>query len=1098
MKSKTLAVVMILIIFLSSTAISVPIKLAKANGTVIRTLFDQDVAWAHVKVEEYSDSVKWTIDLNENSAYLNNPVAGIVVIIGLGNEIEFQIHNNDGIDPHYPYGTWLISYYENGWRTGSPYYANYPLPDGITTTGGRSKSENPQMIFTVTIAKSYLANEFKWAVYFKGGSGGRTFFPSDFSWSDTDTSDMATAKYLILGGAVATLAKAVGTNAKYFWGSGCWAAVLGQKFEVYIDPTLPPFDALGAFKIDDIASISYHTNTPHPITGTTPHNFYMIIYTKPDGIDDKSGWYGYRLIGEPYLSKNLNAPANQWNKWSTDAGTNQLTFFDPDTIGFYGFYGQPTLQNIQAGPINWHDYYSGCPVTNIDYGVEVVKYISFQTATGWMNVFQGCVDAITIALKDGTTVSVDLEGFASEVWVNDDWAGLPPGYEVEPGKFVGYNAFAKIQDGINAVMEGGTVYVCPGTYVEVLTVSKNNLTITSTDGPNTTIIKQADTNAITITGNYNKFEGFTIKDETNHAHAHRLFIVHGDYNVIRGNVLIGRKGISGAGHDYLISIRGDAVGDGIAKGNIIENNEVCNANYNGINVGGTYKAEDTVIRGNKVSGCTNAGIAVDRAPKTLVENNLISNCNVGLYVEGREADGRSVSGALITANIIQNNLIGAQFRGANGVTVTCNTIKENSIGVQIIPPAAGSYGTPVINYNNIHGNTEYGAENRITELLDAQYNWWGDLTGPYHQTLNPTGLGDKVSDNVNFEPWLLTEKVPPLVHDVAVLNVVPSAIRVTPGTTVHVDVTVKNEGNTYETLDVSLFYGNHLIGTQTIIDMVPGSTKHLTFNWDTSGVPYGTYTLKAEATVVPGETDTSDNVFVNGIVRIGPEALIMVEPTLYQAQLLNKMFQVNVTINDLWEGWRAVAVQFRLCYNETLLKVVDVTQGAFMQDPRWNLHGTFFIWFDEPNDPIYGSHVIVGILLLPDPNTGVWEAFPRGSGVLATITFKTIYQERGLEKPPLTCELKLVDAMVIDDDLEEIPLTLEHGLYKMHPTHIGDINYDGKVDMKDIAMVSRAFGSYPGYGPWNPICDVNNDGKVDLKDVAIVSKGFGWTYIYDP
>jgi len=125
---------------------------------------------------------------------------------------------------------------------------------------------------------------------------------------DTDT------KHVILGGAVASLASARGTSGQYYWGSGCWAAVSGQKFEIYIPHTLPPFDILGNFTIDDIASISYHTNTPHNITGETPHNFYLVIYTEPDGIDDH-GWYGYKLIGEPYFSRNLDAPANQWNKW---------------------------------------------------------------------------------------------------------------------------------------------------------------------------------------------------------------------------------------------------------------------------------------------------------------------------------------------------------------------------------------------------------------------------------------------------------------------------------------------------------------------------------------------------------------------------------------------------------------------------------------------------------------------------------------------------------------------------------------------------------------------------------------------------------------
>jgi hypothetical protein len=37
--------------------------------------------------------------------------------------------------------------------------------------------------------------------------------------------------------------------------------------------------------------------------------------------------------------------------------------------------------------------------------------------------------------------------------------------------------------------------------------------------------------------------------------------------------------------------------------------------------------------------------------------------------------------------------------------------------------------------------------------MDAEDNWWGDDSGPYHST-NPTGVGNNVSDNVDFSPWI--------------------------------------------------------------------------------------------------------------------------------------------------------------------------------------------------------------------------------------------------------------------------------------------------------------------------------------------------------
>jgi hypothetical protein len=54
-----------------------------------------------------------------------------------------------------------------------------------------------------------------------------------------------------------------------------------------------------------------------------------------------------------------------------------------------------------------------------------------------------------------------------------------------------------------------------------------------------------------------------------------------------------------------------------------------------------------------------------------------------------------------------------------------------------------------------------------------------------------------------------------------------------------------------------------------------------------------------------------------------------------------------------------------------------------------------------------------------------------------------------------------------------------------------DINNDGKVDIKDIAIVARAFGSYPGHPRWNPDADLYQDLQIDIRDIAIVASCFG-------
>ncbi|MDH5374423.1 MAG: BMP family ABC transporter substrate-binding protein [Candidatus Bathyarchaeota archaeon] len=57
-----------------------------------------------------------------------------------------------------------------------------------------------------------------------------------------------------------------------------------------------------------------------------------------------------------------------------------------------------------------------------------------------------------------------------------------------------------------------------------------------------------------------------------------------------------------------------------------------------------------------------------------------------------------------------------------------------------------------------------------------------------------------------------------------------------------------------------------------------------------------------------------------------------------------------------------------------------------------------------------------------------------------------------------------------------------------------DLNFDGKVNILDIATAAKAFGSYPGHGRWDPMVDVNGDNKIDIRDIARVAKNFGETF----
>jgi parallel beta-helix repeat protein len=56
---------------------------------------------------------------------------------------------------------------------------------------------------------------------------------------------------------------------------------------------------------------------------------------------------------------------------------------------------------------------------------------------------------------------------------------------------------------------------------------------------------------------------------------------------------------------------------------------------------------------------------------------------------------------------------------------------------------------------------------------------------------------------------------------------------------------------------------------------------------------------------------------------------------------------------------------------------------------------------------------------------------------------------------------------------------------------VGDVNMDGKVDGKDIAIVALAFGSILGGPRWNALADLNGDSRIDGKDITTVAIHFG-------
>jgi hypothetical protein len=107
-----------------------------------------------------------------------------------------------------------------------------------------------------------------------------------------------------------------------------------------------------------------------------------------------------------------------------------------------------------------------------------------------------------------------------------------------------------------------------------------------------------------------------------------------------------------------------------------------------------------------------------------------------------------------------------------------------------------------------------------------------------------------------------------LIRDIAILNLYADPTAVFQGRETNITVTVRNDGNITETFTIKIYYNNNLITTVNVTDLPPNENTTVTITWLTKNINFGVYTIKAEVPPVPYEFNTSNNVFVDGTIKV--------------------------------------------------------------------------------------------------------------------------------------------------------------------------------------------------------------------------------------
>jgi parallel beta-helix repeat protein len=276
------------------------------------------------------------------------------------------------------------------------------------------------------------------------------------------------------------------------------------------------------------------------------------------------------------------------------------------------------------------------------------------------------------------------------VWVDDDYTSSTPGW--------GVDHFDKIQNGINAVATGGTVFVYTGTYYEHVTIRKT-LTLQGEDRSTTIIDGGGGGTVVYVRADYVSISGFTVQ-----------------------------KGYYGIRFW------------GISNYNTISNNNISN-NSDGIR--SEWSLNYNTISSNNIYSNNVYGISLSSSSNNIISNNNIYSNNFDGITLHLSSNYNTISN-----NNISNNGLGIRlYSSSNYNTISNSNISKNNYGISL---NSNSHNT--ISNNNIHSNNfdgiylRWGSSNTISNNNIHSHNGFGILvlSSSNNSVLDNTFQGDGI------------------------------------------------------------------------------------------------------------------------------------------------------------------------------------------------------------------------------------------------------------------------------------------------------------------------------------------------------------------
>jgi len=304
------------------------------------------------------------------------------------------------------------------------------------------------------------------------------------------------------------------------------------------------------------------------------------------------------------------------------------------------------------------------------------------------------------------------------IYVDDEYNSSTPGW--------GIDHFNVIQDAIDNVTSGDTVFVYNGIYYETVVIDVENICLIGENKENTIINGSGKNHVIAIYADNTKISNFTVMNSSKDDCFDAGIYATSKNNVFTNNVILENlNGVithaSEAYTEMLNTIKNNILTNNVyairlrdSSKNIITDNHIL-SNDIGIK---TINCKENSIKRNIIKN-NNIGLDLTGA-SFIVSNNIISNNSKGIYICGSENN--------FFNNIISKNSKGVHVHGYDHNRFEKNEFINNDCGIHL----QGVAGHQPYAYRNIIIKNNFINNSNHAETFNFQIwfrNYWDDWNG---------------------------------------------------------------------------------------------------------------------------------------------------------------------------------------------------------------------------------------------------------------------------------------------------------------------------------------------------------------------------------